>query len=183
MGAPQSLRCRRCIFQGKLHVYARGDTVLLRSRVVVAAVVCSYSVPRRWQVEKEGAAARLRTQQLAEPTNSSFGGRAYHCSGLRETLAYDRPKLYAVLARVAGTPTLVVGWPPRLDGLKRKPGQPQAEAWPRAGPGLLLSNARRALKAMVGWYSGPWYVITLDTHCCWYSTALVSPCAVLKRKS
>jgi hypothetical protein len=37
---------------------------------------------------------------------------------LRVPLAYDRPKRCAVLARVAGTPTLVVGWPPRLDGLE-----------------------------------------------------------------
>ena len=33
-------------------------------------------------------------------------------------VAYDRQKRCAVLARVAGTPTLVVGWPPRLDGLE-----------------------------------------------------------------
>jgi hypothetical protein len=42
-------------------------------------------------------------------------GDTDHCPSLPVPLVYDRPKRCAVLARVAGTPTLVVGWPPRLE--------------------------------------------------------------------
>jgi hypothetical protein len=44
-------------------------------------------------------------------------GDTDHCKSWRVPLVYDRPMRCAVLARVAGTLMLVVGWPPRLDGL------------------------------------------------------------------
>jgi hypothetical protein len=64
-----------------------------------------------------------------------------HCPSLRVPLAYDRPKRCgAELARVAETPTLVVGRPPRLDGLESD------EKNPSLG-GLSVGGRRASLAA------------------------------------
>jgi hypothetical protein len=66
-----------------------------------------------WRVIPSGRPERAARLPVTQPE-----GDTDHCPSLRVPLAYDRPKRCAVLARVAGTPTLVVGWPPRLDGLE-----------------------------------------------------------------